>query len=68
MLKDHVFCSFVFTHAPVFISDPSFTLVTTDCKKNEGYYKCHIFVQFAGSPASEQIESEVLLKSPDCKS
>ncbi|XP_071157401.1 uncharacterized protein [Mytilus edulis] len=46
--------------------NPSFTLVTTDCKKNEGYYKCHVFVQFAGSPASEQIESEVLLKSPDC--
>ncbi|XP_052092066.1 uncharacterized protein LOC127728588 isoform X1 [Mytilus californianus] len=46
--------------------NPSFTLITSDCKKNEGYYKCHIFVQFAGSPASEQIESEVLLKSPDC--
>ena len=48
-------------------SDPHLVMYTSDCKKGSGFYKCDIFIQFAGSPVTEMVKSEIFFNSTICK-
>ena len=48
-------------------SDPHLVMYTSDCKKGSGFYKCNIFIQFAGSPVTEMVKSEIFFNSTICK-